>query len=870
MRIKPFYILGLVLILALASGTVLAASVTPDVIPGGQNTDKTCAVVFPGTLELKIEPVPDGTYPATDGVLSVTVDKPSTEGGTNSFDWSANIPVEGVIVKDGNDGANVYDYPTPGSMGDTYLTTPNDGDKGISHISFCYIPFVPDGELLVSKTAFGEWDRDVEWKLEKSVDKDTHTGEAGDEFSSTWTVTATKTDSGPYDFIVYGEITITNKTNMQVTFDVVDVLDDATVAEVICEKTTLAIDESTTCTYEALPKNASAENNTATVTVTATLPGDFTDYFDPPPSAKEEIEWKENLTGYDEGTLSDERFDYEELISESTTETFPEKFECSANANDYTNGTYSYTETNTAVLNDSIDLEASATVTVECTLPALVVSKTAAGIYDRTVDWELEKSVDPASHSGEPGDEFWSTWKVTATKTEKLDNYKVKSTITIDNPAKIAQSFTVEDVLDDDTVAEVTCPAYTVPAEGKVECTYVATPVDDSATENKATVTAIGNPDQTATAEVKWTENLIGYDEGTLSDERFGFSEKISTTTTKTFEEKFVCSTAREDYGEGGYYTYTEKNTAVLNDNINLDASAEVTVECTAGFVDIIKTTNGVVDPTKDIKFDLWSGTDYFETIGTFGDEDGKLEFQTALVPGEKYTVCEAPVPAGYTFEISVDSGAVETYAGPPDASNPTGEIQCFDFVAQEKETLTFNVNNRYPGGAPRTPGYWKNWNRCTGGNQAATADILNDYLGPINGAGVWLLDDLLPKTVGKLEISTCPVGVYVLDTRWAVGKQAGKQASSDAGYELARNYFAALLNKGAGACQPEGEIADGKTFDQILAAAQELLIKIGYDGDGDLLTPKSKSPDRATALRLAGILDNYNNSMYCTGEESH
>ena len=33
-------------------------------------------------------------------------------------------------------------------------------------------------------------------------------------------------------------------------------------------------------------------------------------------------------------------------------------------------------------------------------------------------------------------------------------------------------------------------------------------------------------------------------------------------------------------------------------------------------------------------------------------------------------------------------------------------------------ETLVFEVDNSYPGGEPRTPGYWKNWNACTGGGQ--------------------------------------------------------------------------------------------------------------------------------------------------------
>ncbi|NIQ93797.1 MAG: hypothetical protein GWN87_05965, partial [Desulfuromonadales bacterium] len=90
----------------------------------------------------------------------------------------------------------------------------------------------------------------------------------------------------------------------------------------------------------------------------------------------------------------------------------------------------------------------------------------------------------------------------------------------------------------------------------------------------------------------------------------------------------------------------------------------------------------------------------------------------------------------------------------------------CFDFTAEPAGiTVTFNVNNRYPGGAPRTPGYWKNWNRCTGGNQADTADKLNDYLGPVMGAGVYLLDDLLPQTIGDMTVGTCEVGVTVLST---------------------------------------------------------------------------------------------------------
>jgi len=36
--------------------------------------------------------------------------------------------------------------------------------------------------------------------------------------------------------------------------------------------------------------------------------------------------------------------------------------------------------------------------------------------------------------------------------------------------------------------------------------------------------------------------------------------------------------------------------------------------------------------------------------------------------------------------------------------------------------TLVFEVDNSYPSGETRTPGYWKNWSTCTGGNQQYTA----------------------------------------------------------------------------------------------------------------------------------------------------
>ena len=106
-------------------------------LPGASNANKTCAAnVGPGQswIEFKIDEDPaEGVY--TDGTIVVTI---SNKSG-NRFDWSANVGVDAVIVKDGIDGANVYRYDAPleRTAGEG-VSTPFDGRRDISHVSFCY------------------------------------------------------------------------------------------------------------------------------------------------------------------------------------------------------------------------------------------------------------------------------------------------------------------------------------------------------------------------------------------------------------------------------------------------------------------------------------------------------------------------------------------------------------------------------------------------------------------------------------------------------------------------------------------------------------------------------------------------------------
>src|SRR5690606_21348328 len=120
----------------------------------------------------------------------------------------------------------------------------------------------------------------------------------------------------------------------------------------------------------------------------------------------------------------------------------------------------------------------------------LSATKTANGTYDRSVSWQLTKSVSPGSFSGTAGQPVGDAlWTVTATKSETFTNYMVTGTITITNPNAIDVSVGVSDTLDDGTVAAVTCPSNIVPANGSLVCDYVASP-SANATKNVAVITS--------------------------------------------------------------------------------------------------------------------------------------------------------------------------------------------------------------------------------------------------------------------------------------------------------------------------------------------------------------------------------------------
>jgi hypothetical protein len=277
-------------------------------------------------------------------------------------------------------------------------------------------------------------------------------------------------------------------------------------------------------------------------------------------------------------------------------------------------------------------------------------------------------------------------------------------------------------------------------------------------------------------------------------------------------------------------------------------------------------------------QFELFLGPDGFGGTSIWSEsqvQHGGVFFDGVILSvNETYTLCEKEVPAGWgtTWKVDTDAdGLADTYVIPynPNADeDPPEDLgnRCFDFGAGTSypllttnwsdplnpNPLVFEVLNHYPGGEPRTPGYWKNWNTCTGGNQQYTAA---ENGGP--AAGWFILDDILNDpgiNWGDFQILTCEEGVSILDQR---NIQTGKKTASDGAYTLAMHLLAYQLNQAAGAhiCP---NMVDVET------EAVEILVGLGFDGTArDYLSSKDAGYQRA--LALAGILDAYNNGAECS-----
>jgi hypothetical protein len=327
----------------------------------GGNCDESIQIDGETYDGVKLDDGPRGDFDLGEGVsIFVEENSVTASGGTVILCVKGGPGNSGtVVIEDGD----TFHYP----------------EFGISNIVvYLVIPTHPEALINVVKTAEAVYYREVTWELEKTVDGEeslSFSGRPGDTFPVTWEVLATKNDTGPFGFMVSGDITISySASNLEapIAFNVADVLDDGTVANVDCES--YEIDNGAgviNCTYEANPDDDTATLNTATVELLH-VPEDFELLVGSNLVATAAVEFEEMLTGSDEANLTDPRFSYNEIIDTTTYEEFQETFACdAADSEKYVDRTYTETFVNDAFLtaDDGTNLDASASVTVTCTIP---------------------------------------------------------------------------------------------------------------------------------------------------------------------------------------------------------------------------------------------------------------------------------------------------------------------------------------------------------------------------------------------------------------------------------------------------------------------------------------------------------------------
>ena len=254
--------------------------------------------------------------------------------------------------------------------------------------------------------------------------------------------------------------------------------------------------------------------------------------------------------------------------------------------------------------------------------PVVDADKSATGSYDERHEWEVEKTVDPASQSAFAGETVDFDWTITVTETVFEENLAASGTITIHNPTGCdgepfcpvlepvpADILSVDDVIDQaglETTATVDCGVafpYTLDGGETLTCSYSATTPNADDGLNTATVTVdvpedIGGGTDTyqATADLTFTANLIR-GSATLDDDQFPYTdEPVNDGWTNTYSDSYTCSSTASDYTDGADLDNAVSNTAEVYSSGTLQDSSTATTEIDCYIPSIEKTAAGTYD----------------------------------------------------------------------------------------------------------------------------------------------------------------------------------------------------------------------------------------------------------------------------------
>lgn len=568
-----FLLFALALATLLLGGTAATAQATgdsPDVTPIVVAGNPTCVGQgYAFGYKPQPEPPPSGTYTFPGTAETVTINSDGTY-----FSWTSTLGIDAVIVKGGNN-ANVYVY-SPEASTDTGLHSPinpnNHQPYGISHIEFCY-----DYELTAAKTANAQYTRTYTWSITKAVAPASHTGLAGDSFTSDYDVVVDQTVADT-DFAVAGTITVRNPTPFTVNFSVADSV-GGTAATVNCPTYTLTPGAETTCTYSASLDGMTNGTNTATITSNTAGVGGAT------ASATYTFGDPTTVVGYPKVNVTDSvQGDLGEVSSDTTFE-YPREFACPSDPTAYVNGVYIKAYPNTATIDETGQSD-DANVDLTCYAP--VVTKSAATSLTRTWTWTIAKVGDQTALKLATGQEFVVNYDVTVSATSADSNYGVSGKIFVKNPGTLPMTVNVADALSDGTVAAVDCgggsTSLTVAAGTTGECTYTSAPANASATLNTATA-MLNDIDFTGTAPVDFNAATVAeVDEciDVVDDKGGDLGTVCASESPRTFEYSLTVG----PYDVCGDYTYVNIASFTTNDTGTTGSSSwtvAVNVPCAGG-----------------------------------------------------------------------------------------------------------------------------------------------------------------------------------------------------------------------------------------------------------------------------------------------
>jgi hypothetical protein len=308
-----------------------------------------------------------------------------------------------------------------------------------------------NANLTVSKTAVASFGRAYTWDVTKVVDGDASVEvPAGTTHAFPYKVTVSY-DSTDSTWKVTGQITVSNSNN--VAFDGVDVTDAINNGAGACSvpggsNVTVPAGGSVvldyTCTYSSEPSPA-AGTNTATATwddaayftladhATGTASVDFSTV---EPSTTDQVVTVTDTLGGVLGTLDagDEATENPTVFTYSVEQTAPEGT-CTTYPNTASVTTVRNLTADVALSPEVVTLDsASASATLCGGLP-LGVDATAAGSFDRTYQWLIDKSVDRTLVTVDNGQTATFNYTVTVTPNGALDgNYALSGDVTVTNP----------------------------------------------------------------------------------------------------------------------------------------------------------------------------------------------------------------------------------------------------------------------------------------------------------------------------------------------------------------------------------------------------------------------------------------------------